>query len=128
LTLPHFFGIIDEEEKIKMSLKLALLKSGETIISDLKELISDEKVCGYLFTKPYKVTSQTPILLTEDTNLTTNESVHVSLSPWVLLTSDDQIPVPPDWIVTIVEPIDSLKNLYEENVNGKNSEVSITEG
>jgi len=111
-----------------MSLKLALLKSGETIISDLKELISDEKVCGYLFTKPYKVTSQTPILLTEDTNLTTNESVHVSLSPWVLLTSDDQIPVPPDWIVTIVEPIDSLKNLYEENVNGKNSEVSITEG
>jgi hypothetical protein len=128
LTLPHFFGIIDEEEKIKMSLKLALLKSGETIISDLKELISDEKVCGYLFTKPYKVTSQTPILLTEDTNLKTNESVHVSLSPWVLLTSDDQIPVPPDWIVTIVEPIDSLKNLYEENVNGKNSEVSITEG
>ena len=49
-----------------MSIKLALLKSGENIISDAKELISDDKVCGYLFTKPHVVTyKKTAIVLTE---------------------------------------------------------------
>ena len=32
-----------------MSIKLALLKSGENVIADIKELVSEEKVCGYLF-------------------------------------------------------------------------------
>ena len=39
-----------------MSVKLALLKSGEVLISDIKELVVDEnKVVGYLFNKPKKV-------------------------------------------------------------------------
>ena len=36
-----------------MSVKIALLKSGESVIADIKELISDEKVCGYLFKNPH---------------------------------------------------------------------------
>ena len=35
-----------------MSVKLAILKSGETVISELKELVSDDTVCGYLFENP----------------------------------------------------------------------------
>ena len=50
-----------------MSIKLALLKSGETVISDAKELISDDKMCGYLFTNPHKVEARTPMLLVEET-------------------------------------------------------------
>lgn len=111
-----------------MSVKLALLKSGETIISDAKELISEEKVCGYLFTKPYKVIGQRPVLLTEEPNKDSETTVQVSLTPWILFSKDEKIPVTPDWVVTIVEPLDNLKELYEENVNGKNSQVSITEG
>ena len=38
-----------------MSVKLAVLKSGDTVIADIKELISDDKVCGYLFTNPHKI-------------------------------------------------------------------------
>ena len=38
-----------------MSIKIALLKSGESVIADIKELISDEKICGYLFKNPYIV-------------------------------------------------------------------------
>ena len=38
-----------------MSIKIALLKSGESVIADIKELISDEKICGYLFKSPYIV-------------------------------------------------------------------------
>ena len=32
-----------------MSIKLAILKSGEHVISDVKELVADEKLHGYLF-------------------------------------------------------------------------------
>ena len=35
-----------------MSIKVALLKSGESVIADIKELVSDDNVCGYLFENP----------------------------------------------------------------------------
>ena len=109
-----------------MSIKLALLKSGETIISDAKELVSDEKVCGYLFTDPHTVEVQKTLLLVEESKDTEGD-IDVILTPWIFLSSDKQIPVPPDWIVTIVEPIETIKKLYKEKVNVKNSEVSFTE-
>ncbi len=111
-----------------MSVKLALLKSGETIISDAKELISDDKVCGYLFTNPHKVDIRKSILLVEEQKISNGPDVEISLSPWIVLTSDKQIPVPPDWIVTIVEPITTIKQMYEEKVNVKNSEMPSVEG
>ena len=109
-----------------MSIKLALLKSGETVISDAKELISDDKVCGYLFTNPHKVETRRTVLLIEE-NENPHGDLEVSLSPWIVLTSDTQIPVPPDWVVTIVEPIQTIKEMYEEKVNGQDSQVSFTE-
>jgi hypothetical protein len=111
-----------------MSIKIALLKSGETIISDAKELISEEKVCGYLFENPHVVELRKTLLLTEE-NVPSKGDLEVVLSPWIPLSSDTQIPVPPDWIVTIVEPIQNIKELYEEKVNGKqNNQVPLTEG
>ncbi len=109
-----------------MSIKLALLKSGETVISDAKELISDEKVCGFLFTKPHKVEVRKTMLLVEE-NENPKGDLEVSLSPWIVLTSDTQIPVPPDWIVSIVEPIQTIKEMYEEKINGEDNKVSFTE-
>ena len=36
-----------------MTVKILLLKSGEDVIADLKEMVSpDEKVIGYFLTKP----------------------------------------------------------------------------
>jgi hypothetical protein len=115
-----------EGYKKKMSIKLALLKSGETIISDAKELISDDKVCGYLFTNPEIVSIVKPIFLTEENQK--SSQIEISLSPWIVLSSDKQIPVPPDWIVTIVEPVQTVKEMYEEKVNGKECEVPSIEG
>lgn len=109
-----------------MSIKLALLKSGETLISDAKELISEGKTCGYLFTNPHKVEARKTFLLVEE-NDNSEGNIEVSLSPWIILTSDTQIPVPPDWIVTIVEPIQSIKEMYEEKLNGESNQVSFTE-
>ena len=48
-----------------MSIKLILLKSGDQIISDAKELVMGEdeaqqKIVGYLLNNPFKIVSQRP--------------------------------------------------------------------
>ena len=106
------------ENNIAMSVKLAILKSGETVISELKELVSDDNVCGYLFEKPHIVQERQSIFLSEE-NKKPDPNFEITMSPWIILTKDDKIPIRPDWIVTIVDPIDSIKEMYEEKVNGK---------
>ena len=110
-----------------MSVKLAILKSGETVIADTKELISDENICGYLFNNPHVVNTRKTVLLTEDSANDVSGDLEIIMSPWIILSSDTKVPVRPDWIVTIVEPIDTLKEMYEEKVNGKDNQSSITE-
>ena len=109
-----------------MSVKIALLKSGEFIISNIKELVSDDKVCGYLFTKPHKIEISNSIFLTEE--VAESDSVSITFSSWILFTSDDEIPVRPDWVVTIVEPVKTIKQMYEEKLNGTERKVSSIEG
>ena len=99
-----------------MSIKLAVLKSGEQVIADAKELVSEEKVRGYLFTKPHKVVSTQPLLLTEEQQ--GDNSLEVTLSPWIILSADKEVVVPTDWVVTVVEPLESVVKMYEEKVNG----------
>jgi hypothetical protein len=122
---PPFFCYNDLRGNLKMSVKIALLKSGESVIADIKELISDEKVCGYLFTNPHKIEVSNSVFLTEQP--TESDSVSITFSSWILFTSDDEIPVRPDWIVTIVEPVKTIKEMYEEKVNGTEREVSLIE-
>ena len=111
-----------------MSIKLILLKSGETLISDAKELVTeDQEVRGYLLKKPHKVSVDQSILLFEEETDITDNSVKVSLCSWIRLTDDDEILIRPDWVVTVVDPILNLKELYEEKVNGKSSKVPLTE-
>ncbi len=107
-----------------MSVKLALLKSGETIIADMKELISEEKICGYLFKDPHVLSLTESIYLAEQNE---DDSIGVTFTPWIIFTTDKEIPVRPEWLVTVVEPAGEVKKLYEEKVNGSNSEVSFTE-
>jgi len=102
-----------------MSIKLALLQNGETVISDVKELVSIDKVCGYLFNKPHTVSIIKEMVLvekSEETNINRGE-VQVSLSPWILLTNETQIPVHLDYVVALVDPLESVKQMYEEKVN-----------
>jgi hypothetical protein len=128
LTLPLFLCYNDLRGKLKMSIKLILLKSGETLISDAKELVTeDQEVRGYLLKKPHKVSVDQSILLFEEETDITDNSVKVSLCSWIRLTDDDEILIRPDWVVTVVDPILNLKELYEEKVNGKSSKVPLTE-
>ena len=107
-----------------MSIKVALLKSGESVIADIKELISDDKVCGYLFENPNIITYLEPELLTEQTE---TSKLKISLIPWILITSDTKIPVRSDWVITMVEPIEDVKKIYEEKINESNQVSSVDE-
>ena len=49
-----------------MSIKLALLKTGDTIIADMKELVIEDKVQGYLLYLPHKISVTKSILITEE--------------------------------------------------------------
>jgi hypothetical protein len=94
-----------------MTVKLVLLKSGETIISDAKEVHQDEKLYGYLFTNPQRVFYDSPVLVPEEEKQ--SSVVNVSLSKWILLSKSNQMVVPFDWVVTMVDPIESLEKMYE---------------
>ena len=101
-----------------MSVKLLLLKSGEQVISDVKELIrkDSDKVYGYVLHKPHEVVASKAVVLTEDAS--DDRNLEVTLSPWILLTEDKSMTVPQDWIITIVNPIESIVKMYEEKTNG----------
>ena len=56
-----------------MSIKLVMLKSGEDIIADVKEIKSNEEVVGYYFDDPLIVRiseSEEPTILNEGDSLT----------------------------------------------------------
>ena len=102
-----------------MSIKLVLLKSGEQVVSDTKELVSDDKVHGYLFDRPQKISTAKPVLLTEET--IEDRNIQITLSPWILLSKDTEMMVPREWVVTIVEPLESIVKMYQDKINGKDS-------
>ncbi len=117
--------------KNKMSIKLALLKSGETIISDAKEIVYEEnktEVHSYLFENPYVIStrsSEKVLLKEDDEEGDPNEyALDVVLTPWLILSSDKKMAVSVDWVVTIVEPLSSIKEMY---IDKSKSTVSIEE-
>jgi len=106
-----------------MSTKLLLLKSGEQVLAEAKELVRKEgdyrlidKVYGYLLTQPHKVSANKPVVLTE--NVDEERNVEITLSPWILLSDDKVMTIPKEWVITIVNPIDSIEKMYQEKING----------
>ena len=97
-----------------MAIKLAVLQDKEQLICDIKELIDDKKPVGYLLKIPHK-------LIVDEEKLNEDESVKITLTPWILLTNDQEIVIPNNHVVTIVEPIDSIKEMYMEKINGSES-------
>ena len=102
-----------------MSIKLALLKSGEEVIADIAEFRnSEDELVSYLFKKPYCVKIKTSQVLVEQETRPKHELAYYK---WMSLSKDDDIIVNRDWVVCISEPLDSVKKTYEEKVNGRRS-------
>ena len=99
-----------------MSIKVAVLQSGEQIIAEMKEIVSEDRPIAYLFKQPHKLVVNSPVYLTEEKDAKT--SVEISLTKWIIVSEDDDVPVSVNQVVALVEPIDSVKKMYEEKVNG----------
>jgi hypothetical protein len=109
-----------------MTVKLAILKSGEDIIADIQEMVVEDKVVGYIFNKPCSIKMKS----SEEKESVETNSVKIRLVPWILLTKDTRVPVSLDWVITLVDPIDQLSNMYQEDIlkNEKNDQnISINE-
>ena len=106
-----------------MTVKLLLLKSGENVIADVKEmLVGDEenpKVVGYFLNKPCIVNIKIPkknVSSDVEKNNIQSTSFNISLFPWMPLSKDSNIPISTDWVITMVTPDDKLNTIYMENV------------
>ena len=98
-----------------MTIKLALLKSGEEVISDIGEMVTDKKtVVGYYFTNPCRAILTTTEDEDEDDDEEETPPVSIKLLPWLPLANEDTIPVVADWVISIVEPQPKLKELYNK--------------
>ena len=95
-----------------MTVKILLLKSGEDVIADLKEMVSpDEKVIGYFLTKPCVVK-----LIPKDSRDESKKETAIRMYPWMPLAKEKDIRLPTDWVVTIVTPLEKVEQMYKEDV------------
>ena len=110
-----------------MTVKLAILKSGEDIVADIKEMIvgegDDARVVGYVLTKPCGVTLNSKALKIDDEK----DTYQLKLFPWCPLTKNEKIPITADWVVTIVDPMDKVKKMYEKEVLGDAGQSSSSD-
>ncbi len=101
-----------------MSVKLLILKSYEDVIADVNEMLSGDKVIGYLLKNPF---------ITRLNGGTEEIAASVTFYPYIPLSKQKEIPIPCDWVVSIVEPLDEVKKSYLEQVNAKSKTADIEE-
>jgi len=97
-----------------MSIKLTLLKSGETLISEMKELVADEnqKAPQAYLLENHTVTTREKSFITEEEKEKGDFGIDVILKPWIILSSDKTMILPTDAVLTIVEPLASVRQMY----------------
>ena len=100
-----------------MSIKLSLLKTGEQLISEMKELVSDEndQPHAYMLENPHIVEIKDRQFVTEEDKSKGGDfGIDVVMIPWIVLSKDKRMIIPIDSVLTIVEPLDSVTQMYED--------------
>ena len=121
-----------------MTVKLVLLKSGEDIIADVSEMVVGEegneesppRVIGYYLNRHCVIKMQDARNLPElQKGNEQKQGYSVSLFPWMPLSKEDKIPIPADWMITMVEPVEKLAQMYDEDIvkNGKDNQSNSTD-
>ena len=101
-----------------MSVQLALLKSGEEVIADIKEFRdSDDNLVSYFFGEPHCIKIKTQEILIEAEDAPPKHEV--IFYKWMGLSKDKDIIVNKDWVVCIADPLDSIVESYGKR-NGRN--------
>ena len=99
-----------------MSIKLSLLKTGEQLISEMKELVAEgqDVAHAYILENPHTVEINEKQFITEEEkdNNSGDYGINVVLLPWIILSKDKKMIIPVDSILTVVEPLESVTQLY----------------
>ena len=113
-----------------MTIKLLLLKSGEDIIADVTEMAvgeEDEKtIVGYFLEKPCVIRMRDPNVIKQE-GPKKQSGFEVSLFPWIPLSKETRIPVPADWLITMVEPAYKLKEMYVKDIVNYGNQSNSTD-
>ena len=104
-----------------MTVRLVLLKSGEDIITDIQEMVVDEKVVGYFLDCPHRV----KLISDAPKSGNTKYRSRIQILPWMPLSKNRTIPIPSDWVVTITEPVDNLRELFVERLEKINESENL---
>ena len=101
-----------------MSIKISVLKSGDHLISDMKELIAEDKdeIKAYLLENPHTYELKEQQFLTEEEKVIGDYGINVTLLPWIILSKDKKMMIPVDSVLTVVEPLESVTQLYLDKV------------
>ena len=117
-----------------MTIKLLLLKSGEDMVADVQEMVVGEedkrRVIGYYLNRPCVIKMRDPNVIPEmQQGKTKKAGYEVSLFPWMPLSAEETIPIPSDWVVTMVDPAFKLKEMYTEDIvnYGKDNQSNSTD-
>ena len=104
-----------------MSIKITVLKTGEHIISDMKELMTEgeENAQAYMLVNPHTYEINEKQFITEEEKELEDGDfgINVSLLPWIILSKDKKMIIPTDSVLTVVEPIDAVTQLYLDKIN-----------
>ena len=96
--------------------KVVIMFNGDSIICDLQEAVDKEsgQRQAYIANYPYKVQYDQPKM--DTTGIVTDPEVKVHYSPWCPLSPETKIPLNHNMVVTILEPVPSLRDTYISNV------------
>ena len=101
-----------------MSIKITVLKSGDQLISDMKELMAEneEKVQAYMLVNPHTYEISEKQFMTEEEKEVGDYGIDVSLLHWLILSKDKKMIIPTDSVLTVVEPLESVTQLYLDKI------------
>jgi hypothetical protein len=113
-----------------MTVKLVLLKTGETIISSISEMVvgdtGNQRVIGYFLENPCAIVVES--LGDEDEiDLSSNKTkMSIRLINWIPLAKERKMPIVSDWVVSLMDPVDDLKETYMQTItsNEKSNETN----
>ena len=96
--------------------KVVVMFNGDNVICDLQEAVDKESGArqAYIMNYPYKVDYDSPKM--DKTGIVTDPEVKVHYAPWCPLSPEVKIPINQNMVVTILEPVPSLRDTYITNV------------
>ena len=67
------------------------------------------------------------VKLFKNTEEAPDKGMQISIYPWMPLSKDQTIPIVSDWVVTMVDPVDNLVNLYKEDIVNYGNQSNSTD-